>query len=259
MENLKYGIEIEGAVRKIDDFSWYLRNLQEERGINEKILIKKTYDDGNVKRKPDTHEDCVEFKSSRPIQSEEIENHIRHLRLVLRDMEYMYHPKTSGFHLHISKKSGNWGDDYFRIVHNLFFSLYPFVRFFKHRRNQRFCLTEGRFGKILRFFAEDIEEGITEQELIDEWTSNKSDELFFNQRNMLRLNTRGYGTIEIRLFPPNLEFIDTLVNLVTGIYEVEEKLNASEMMEKSLYEVLKMFDLEQDLGKFKRYYQRWIK
>lgn len=259
MQDLKFGIEIEGAVKELDyNFQDYLLNFKSNNDITREINLKKTYDDGDVTRKPVSHEDRVEFKSSKPIPQADIKNHIKDFKAVLNDLDYMYNPETCGFHVHISPLDGDWKDNFPRFVYNVFFTLAPFVKFFKNRRNQRYCLTEGRWGKLIRFFAEDIDLDMSKKEFLDKWNSSKGN-LDFSKRNMLRLNGRGYDTVEVRLFPPNLEFMEVLIKIIENIWQKENKVNASECIEKSIYEVLKENDLGDSLKEFKKYYERWIK
>lgn len=258
MEKLKYGIEIEGAI-KDTDFKMSKIELEREYDLDT-ILISKSSDfSANVSNLPRDYENKVEMKSKKPISYTDIAEHTEHWKLLLDKLGFLYNPNTCGLHIHISPVNNNWNNHFSTYMFNLYFSLSPFVRFFKNRRENQYCLSNGKYSKLMRFFSEDVNTEMSRTEFKKKWSKALNSGNFnFGNRNMLRIDS-GYNTIEVRLFPPEIEILDTLIKLISRIWEVEGVLNASEMIEKSLYDVLKMYDLGEDLYKFKNYYEEWVK
>ncbi|MFW6281529.1 MAG: amidoligase family protein [bacterium] len=256
---LKYGIELEGGYARHLNFISTRDRLNKE---GRDIRIKKDYDGtAGLREEFDTsyYTDEIEFKSSEPIT--EIEQHIDDWEVLMNELEFVSDPKSCGLHIHTSP-TGHWsGKKYQTFVYNLFFLLVPFAKFFKNRQQQSYCLGNGSFYRLVRFFTEEFLTETSKRKMIEKYKNALNSEdrnKRFNARSMIRLTT-GKNTVEVRLFPSRVEFIRPLIQIINFAYEQDNFLNASKIMIKNIVEILNLVGAEDSIEDFREYYNEWIK
>ncbi|MFW6311251.1 MAG: amidoligase family protein [Nanoarchaeota archaeon] len=266
MQKLKFGLEVEGAYLRGKSFKNTKRRLKKE---GRKINIVKNYDGtatlGDCHHNRENYKDEIEFKTNIPVKDKgvEIDNHIEDWKILLDELGFVYNPKNCGLHIHFSPIDGNWEDEHFlRFIHNLFYSLLPFIRFFKNRRKQSYCLSNGDYTKIQRFYSEELNYCKTRQDLLERWnniTQSGDTNYAFNRSDIMRLVNREFDTVELRFFPPEPELFQVFMNLIRKTWDKTEKISAGYLTSLGLYDILVLHDMEEELPKFKKYYEEWIK
>jgi len=257
---LKYGIEVEGGYARNIGFYQEKEKLQ-RTGRNVDISEGSDYSASlGHEFSASYYEEEVEFRSRCPIV--DIEQHIQDWEDLMENIEFVSNPKNCGLHIHTSPNNTGWEDKkYQTFVYNLFFLLVPFAKFFKHRQQQNYCLGNGSFYKLVRFFTEEFLAENTKEGMIDRYKdlSNIDDDTKrFSPRSMIRLTT-GKDTVEVRLFPSKIEFIKPLIKIIDFAYEQEEFLNASDLIMKNIVEILNLVGAGESIDDFKDYYNDWIK
>lgn len=256
---LKYGIEVEGGYAKHKYFSQERDNL---RDLGREVDILESADfSANLGYEFDTdyYYEEVEFKSNGAIV--DIENHIEDWEQLMENIEFVANPKNCGLHIHTSPNNASWrGKKYQTFVYNLFFLLVPFAKFFKHRQQQHYCLGNGSFYRLVRFFTEEFLTEKTKSGMIKRYKEmfDSDDDKSFSPRSMIRLTT-GKNTVEVRLFPSKIEFIKPLIKIIDFAYEQEDFLNASSLITKNIVEILNLVGAEESVEDFRDYYEEWIK
>ena len=258
MSKLQFGIEVEGGFAEGIDIRDTLRFLKEEYPDRDFQIGKKT--DGTATFDADMYETGIEFYTIGIVPEEKIFEHIEDWKIFLETIDFQYHPKSCGTHIHFSPQNGEWGDfKYLKTLHNLFFSSIPFIRFFKFRQQQSYCLGDRIFSRLVRFYSEELQMAETKEELLESYENVRNSSVFsFSNRNVIRLKT-GYDTIEFRLLPSEPDFLDIFVQIIINCWENPEKLSAGNLTESSIYDILKMHDMGDRIIDFKKYYEEWIK
>jgi hypothetical protein len=267
LQDLKFGFEVEGAINGEKSFS---RHMDNYKNNNPEVLLpfRRTGGGGHFDI-PSTHRGSQEIKFTRPISQENIFKTIDNLRSLLGYIDYRYHPAQVGLHVHISPEDGRWGKKLPLTYYNLSLVLNPFAKFFKNRREQSYCINNDIYQNILEFISEyfkpcDYKEELQEQikkfnKLKREQDSSFKRVKFTSKSSNMVVYRSSFDTLEIRLFPPEPDFYDILTKILIGVWRMDEPLDAGEMLDKSIYQVLQMFDLEHEIVKFKKYYEEWIK
>lgn len=267
MQDLKFGFEVEGAIDGQSSFSSHMNSYRNNNpGIT--LPFRRTGGGGHFDI-PSTHRGSQEIKFTRPVEQKEIFNVVDNLKGLLEHTDYRYHPAQVGLHIHISPEDGKWGKKLPLTYYNLSLVLNPFAKFFKNRRDQSYCINNDIYQNILEFISEYFKPCEYKEELqkqIKDFNRLKREQdskfkrvkLTSKPSNMVVYRS-SFDTLEIRLFPPEPDFYDILTKILIGVWRMDEPLDAGKMLDKSIYQVLQMFDLDHEIVKFKKYYEEWIK
>jgi len=273
MSEMRFGFEIEGGIpRKYLNISTNcqvsaLKNNLKENHTKEyarKVLSEvKIATDGTASLYNDYYQDDYEFKSAKPIPDDRVFEHLEIFTGFLKKYEFDYLPSKCGLHIHISPFGKEWEIEQLKsFLPNLFFSLAPFTRFFRERRKTHFAYSNKAFCNLGRFIMEDLQFSTSIDDLRTRFQArggvNISEERNFEASHIIKLRQLwDLGSVETRIFPPDLDLIEVFTKLLQKIYQNKYKISHSRLTSCNIRDILKVYELGQYYQVFQNYQKRW--
>ena len=275
-DSLKFGLELEGGYRKEvkfkeinkklrTDYEDYKGNLKSIFDNSAKLKhLKKAdfYTDtlGERSYKVREDEDGIKYKeekeivSSNPITQERIYEHIKDIKFLFEEIGFKYHPLKCGLHIHFSPLEGDWDMEHLKVfLPRLYCTMTSLIRFFKNRHQTSYAFA-GDLYKKMRVLTEDLKRCDTFNEF-----KKKYSEAGLRRGTILNVNT-GYNSIEIRCLPPEPELLNSFINIIVYLWEnTDEDILNRTLIKGSIYDILEITNQSEEIGKYKRYFKKWIK
>ena len=276
---LQFGLELEGGFLKSKNFINTNNQLKEKDNYKGEIYLKEDCSATGVPSKyGHEYNSQQEFISKEPIIEEEISNHIQDFKVLFEELDFKYYPINCGLHIHFSPVEG-WNIDHLKkFLPNLISGLSPFIKFFSQRKKQDYCYHTYSHTNLLRFLLEDlprfntvedfkkeykklnglsngISDSITEGE---NYNRNKLRSIQFGKKHIITLFTR-HNSFELRFFPPEIELVESFINLIKYFWYLEEDISKKKLMNNNMFDTLKLIGREEDIKYYRDYYNYWIR